>query len=475
MCLLTKQQISLITVDVENQGINFSHLSADLIDHICCDIESYMDSGILFNEAYSQVKQKFDIKGLRQIQHDTLMLIDKNYRIMKNSMKMIGVLALALMAFGALFKIGHWPGASFMLTLSFFFTTLVFYPTLLYVVYKEVNEKKQAIIYVIAFISGALFMTGTLFKIQHWPGASLLFFLGVGIITFILIPLILLLQTKTTSINKATFTIGLISLMIFLSGMVFKMQHWPGASFLLTTGSVFLVLVFVPLYYVNEVRKSEKIRVDFIFGTIAITHFIVFSFLLSISNSSGILIDINYQEKSFDLTANYLDNSNKKLINNNDIELVTQLSEQANLIYNQITDIKIIIVQNENNVSKEEAIYSLNTATTSLGAANMVNYLLSENNNKQLLIKLKADIDNFKDYYNNIIADSLQKNSKINQLLNTSAIKSHNSGIIQSWEDYHFYDIPPSIAINKLTLFQYNIRLAENRALSALVINQKNP
>ena len=474
MCLLTEQQVKTITIDVENEGINFSHLSMDIIDHVCCDIEEHMSQGVSFTDAYSKVKESFGIKGLRQIQQDTLMLIDKNYRIMKKSMKMIGVFALALMAFGALFKIGHWPGASFMLVLSFFFTTFVFYPTLLYVIYKEVNQKKQALIYITALISGILFMTGVLFKINHWPKADLLFFLGVGIITVILIPLILLLQTKKTNLNKATFTIGLISLMIFLSGMVFKLQHWPGASFLLITGSIFLVLAFVPLYYVHKVSKSEKIRIDFIFGIIALTHFIVLSFLLNMLTGNNVLLDVNYQENSFKSTATYLEQSSNKLVANSTNKLITQLVEQADIINNELDEIKVIIIQTQNDINKPQAENMLKTGIKHNGKETIVNYLLIENNPKLLLKKLKADIDVFKDYYNMIMTDSLHKNSTIIQLLDTDTKKSHYTGIIQSWEDYLFNNIPPSVAINRLTFLQYNIRLAENRALSALVNNHKS-
>jgi len=144
MYLLKINEIAEIEKDVENEGINFSHLKFELVDHICCEIESYMYKGISFSEAYEQVRMEFGIKGLRHIQQDTLMLIDKNYRIMKNSMKTIGVLALGLMAFGALFKIMHWPFSGIMLAISFTFIAVVFFPALLYVMYRDVNQKQQA-------------------------------------------------------------------------------------------------------------------------------------------------------------------------------------------------------------------------------------------------------------------------------------------------------------------------------------------
>ncbi len=310
MCLLSTEQITIVTKDVENEGINFSHLQLDLVDHVCCDIEMHMDQGISFKKSYEIVKKEFGIKGLRQIQQNTLMLIDKNYRIMKKSMKIIGVLALALMAFGALFKIMHWPVAGIMLAISFVFVAFVFFPTLLYVMYKEVNRKKQAVTYIIAFVGGILFMASVLFKIMHWPGANFLFLPGMAILAFVLIPLIIIQRIGNLKMNKTVFLIGLISLIIILCGMLFKMMHWPGAAFLLVIGGALLVLAFVPLFYITDVRKSENIRIDFLFGIIAISYFIVFSFLLSLTASSGILIDFNYHDNSFRATANYLNENN---------------------------------------------------------------------------------------------------------------------------------------------------------------------
>ena len=298
MYLLKFDDIAKVTKDVENEGINYSHLGADLVDHICCEIESYMYNGISFTEAYEQVKMKFNIKGLRHIQQDTLMLIDKNYRIMKNSMKTIGVLALALMAFGALFKIMHWPLAGIMLAISFVFLIFVFFPALLYVIYRDVNERKEAIIYIVGFIGGAMFCAGVLFKIMHWPFTNFLLFPGLALITYVLIPLIIILRFRKLKVNKSVFVIGLISLIIALTGLIFKIQHWPGALILLDLGGILMVLVFMPLFYVTEVKKSEIMRLDFIFGIIMITYFLTFTFLISLSVSSDLSYVFNSQVKS---------------------------------------------------------------------------------------------------------------------------------------------------------------------------------
>jgi hypothetical protein len=433
---------------VENAGINFSQLSTDLIDHVCCDIELQMNHGISFNDAYSIVKQEFGIKGLRQIQQDTLMLIDKNYRIMKKSMKTIGMLAMALMAFGALFKIGHWPGASIMLTVGFFFTTIVFFPAFLYIVYKEGNNKKNAPLFILGLLGGVLFMIGVLFKIQHFPGASILIFSGLGTIDFLLLPLIIILKTKTSTINKTVFTLGLLSLMVFLTGLSFKIQHWPGASMLLTVGSITLVLLFVPIFYSLEVAKSKKLRVDFIFGIIALSYFIVLGFLLSLNVSQNVLIDFKYQESSFKKTAAFLSDKNIELGTNLTADHVIQLSNQADLIYDYIESIKIMIVQEQYNCTKEEAVQIYNSGKMIRTKENFVQFLLPENNPHSPLPKLKAELEVFNRLYQNIFTDSINQTTMPNILFSTDNRVVGYENHIVSWESYHFKDALQSPALN---------------------------
>ncbi len=92
----------------------------ELIDHVCCDVEYEMRNGLPFAKAYEMVKNKIGMEGLERIQHETLYLIDKKYRIMKNTMKISGMIAPILLAFGSLFKIQHWPGAGVLFVSGFF-------------------------------------------------------------------------------------------------------------------------------------------------------------------------------------------------------------------------------------------------------------------------------------------------------------------------------------------------------------------
>ncbi len=474
MYLLKVDEIAKVAKDVENEGINYSHLSTDLVDHICCEIEDYMNNGISFTEAYELVKKKFNIKGLRHIQQDTLMLIDKNYRIMKNSMKTFGVLALALMAFGAMFKIMHWPMAGLMLAISFVFLICVFFPALLYVIYRDVNEKKEAIIYIVAYISGSIFIAGVLFKIMHWPFTNFILFSGMALLTYVLIPLIIIMRISKMKTNKSVFLIGLISLIVMLTGLIFKIQHWPFAAILLDMGGILLVLLFIPSFYSSIVKKSEKLRLDFIFGIIMITYFLTFTFLISLSGGMDVNIVFNSQVKSYATNALYFAKENEELKNASNSTLTIELVNQADLINQQIEEIEIRIVQNYLTVNEAEALKIIRS-TESIGEIQAnVNFLLSENNPDSPLPQLKTDIERFNKLYSTIIKDSLKMNLSPNQIFDTEKGRLDDNKKPLSWEKSNFWNCTPAAAINKLSFWQYNIRLAENKALSTLVINPKS-
>ena len=151
------------------QEITFSHLPADLIDHICCDVEYEMQNGMTFSEAYKRVKQKMGPRRLKEIQEETLYLVDTKYRKMKNTMKISGVAGTIMFGFAAMFKIQHWPMAGVLMTLGALILAFVFLPSALSVLWKETHNRKRLFLFISAFFAGMLFIFGTLFKIQHWP------------------------------------------------------------------------------------------------------------------------------------------------------------------------------------------------------------------------------------------------------------------------------------------------------------------
>jgi len=134
---LSLHNIDQISRDISRQEITFSHLLDDLIDHICCDVEYEMQSGLDFLAAYGKVKQKMGSRRLKEIQEETLYAVDLKYRHMKNTMKISGIAGTVLLGFGALFKIQHWPLSGTLMVLGLLILCLVAYPWYTWISWKD--------------------------------------------------------------------------------------------------------------------------------------------------------------------------------------------------------------------------------------------------------------------------------------------------------------------------------------------------
>lgn len=132
---ITDQHIEFILEDLNKRGVKLNNLVDNLLDHICCAIEAHPGSD--FNTAYTEVIHSFGEQGLLKIQNEIILLTIKKEEKMKKTMYVIGFMATFLTTTGLLFKLQHWPGASIMLILGVMLINLGFLPMYFYDKYKS--------------------------------------------------------------------------------------------------------------------------------------------------------------------------------------------------------------------------------------------------------------------------------------------------------------------------------------------------
>jgi drug/metabolite transporter (DMT)-like permease len=264
---LSLNHIDQISHDIGRQEITFSHLLEDLIDHVCCDVENEMQNGLSFSEAYRKVKQKMGSRRLKEIQEETLYAVDTKYRFMKNTMKISGVAGTVLFGFAALFKIQHWPGAGQMMTLGALLLAFVFLPSALSVLWKETHNRKRLFLVISAFFAGMLFILGTLFKIQHWPMAGSILTLAAisGILFFIPALALSRLSDQENKDKRPAYILGAAGIVLFCAGILFKMQHWPLATLFIIIGIILLCFLAFPMFTWLTWKEESHISSIFIF------------------------------------------------------------------------------------------------------------------------------------------------------------------------------------------------------------------
>jgi hypothetical protein len=76
MAPLTRAQTELIRRSLLQRGISHPDLEADLLDHVCSDVETRMAAGESFEAAYEAAMGRFGERELQQVQQKTAALLD---------------------------------------------------------------------------------------------------------------------------------------------------------------------------------------------------------------------------------------------------------------------------------------------------------------------------------------------------------------------------------------------------------------
>jgi uncharacterized membrane protein len=222
MYQISDQQIDYILSDIGARGVEMESLQQNLLDHVCCIIENNLEANGDFESFYQTTIKTFYKDALWEIEEETLLLlIYKNYYAMKKIMIMSGIVAATTFITGSIFKIMHWPGASFFIFIGMVTSSLIFLPLYFIFKKKETTETKNKLILAVGTINGILFCASSLFKMMHWPYSHLLWLLTIGMMVFVFIPLFFFngIKREETKTNTIATTI----ILIIVAGFFFAL------------------------------------------------------------------------------------------------------------------------------------------------------------------------------------------------------------------------------------------------------------
>ena len=484
---LNKEQLAIVSADFQKEDITFSHLGDDLFDHICCEIEYEMEHPRYFQDVYENIKEKYGIGcgKLKEVENKTKLIINKKYLFMKKSMQIFGIISMIMIAFGAVFRIQHYPGASPLLVLGFSILASVFYPSAIYVWYKESIGKGRKFIFISALIGGALFMIGILFKLQHWPGASPILVMASFAFTFLFIPALVISKIKNKDNTKVLliFILGCVALFVCILGIIFKIQHYTGASPLLIVGSLLLTTVFFPIFTFGKFVNEKSITGSFIFMAIALLFFNIFNLMLAMNVSKSVLFGFSNSGNDCQYTTNSINKFNEQLYEkySKSDTLLNEVRSKSSQLNDYINNLKLELVN-----------------YTDYGVRNSEHYIYKNNNinfdsimqkdqyNKpmEILIGSKEDCSEGKarelkmkliEYKNFILRNtySNNENNMISDLINIDDKYDSYKCMKLPWESYAFMNTVVVADITILSQIQQNIRIIENEMINKILENKK--
>jgi hypothetical protein len=156
-------------------------------------------------------------------------------------------------------------------------------------------------LYIFGIVTALIIFIGTIFKIEHFPGASILLTLGVATLVLLFIPLALIdnYKAQEPKQNLLLYVITFITCFVVFTGMLFKIQHWPFAEIILLVALPFPYVVFLPVFLIT----TSKIKNFNIYNAVAVLS------LLAVSSVISALLALNVKkvtiEDSYNLSRNY--------------------------------------------------------------------------------------------------------------------------------------------------------------------------
>ncbi|MEL6634103.1 MAG: hypothetical protein AAFQ83_21735, partial [Bacteroidota bacterium] len=179
---LTPDQEQIIENLVDAQGLKIRTLRDDLIDHLCCVVESELSKGQSFEQVLENAVADLAPDGLIAIQHQTIFLLNaKRIKLMKQIMYTTGFIGAVTLTAGVTLKLLHMPFASELFIVGFLTLFLIFIPLIAFDRYKVALSQTLSVRLKIisgAVASGIVGLSG-LFKLMHLQGADVLLMLGV--------------------------------------------------------------------------------------------------------------------------------------------------------------------------------------------------------------------------------------------------------------------------------------------------------
>lgn len=214
---LSDEQHALIATCVEMSGIEQKTLQDDLIDHVCSMVEERLDAGETFENALNEALKGFGADGFRAIQKETYAVLTPNRMIMKTITVVTGSVVAVFLFSGVVFKVMHWPLASVFIVLGMSTLTMPFLPLLL--VHNLLGAKTSALraFHVVGYVGMSVLTVGSLFKIQHWPYATALLGFGGGVLLFGYLPMYFFRKYQESSnkpVTLATFLVSFTALLV---------------------------------------------------------------------------------------------------------------------------------------------------------------------------------------------------------------------------------------------------------------------
>jgi len=323
-------------------------------------------------------------------------------------------------------------------------------------------------LYLLGIIAVILFTTGAIFKMMHFPGAGII--LTVSLVLFILIftPLAIINAYKAEKRHAFVYVAGLITIMFNFTGALFKLMHWPGAGIMLLIAIIIPFILFLPAYLIYLKKKEEKNLGRLISVLFLLSYISAMNATLALSVSKNVIDDSILVHDHYALLESYYETSvNNDLQDADSIQHLElkKLSEKTENLIKEVHALKkeLLSAAAQGNLEIVRVDGKMNLRDV-LGIDNrQVSSSVMIGKNRG--VELKSSIEKYKNFLNEFTGNNNKE--YINKYLNTNDIELE--GNTYTWEQVHFKGTMLIWAINNLTSLEFRIRMIESELAENIV------
>ena len=317
-------------------------------------------------------------------------------------------------------------------------------------------------IYISGIVAVNLLLMGALMKILHWPGANIMLILAIAAFVFWFIPASLINHFKSLDkpANPTLHIMVFVVCLINFVGALFKILHWPGASWFLIIGIPAPFVLFLPVYIIRYNKQKHNIDGNFFAVMFLFVYIAVISVFLALQVGKeimnyGIIIGDNIQ-----ITYSNLDSLSSYRAEIHSHEIHKKTDELCKDIDNLKTELVKFTQKDVSEIVKDNGeidLWKLNGRDT----RDASKIYFSEEYGSDNLGNFLREVKDYREYLIGFIPEQQKhKRDFVNEALSTSNIL---------YEPDRQIDLPGinlantslMMVINHLTYLQTNIRLAE--------------
>jgi hypothetical protein len=344
----------------------------------------------------------------------------------------------------------------------------------------------KKLVYISGIVLLNLFAFGSIFKVIHWPGANIMFMGGLGLFALLFLPLAVVHSYRDNGRKNATlYFAGFFCAFFCIISALFKVLHWPGASIMLAVSIPLPFVYFLPVYIYNHSKSKEKSFMNFIGIMLLMVFIAVYNSMLALDVSKEILNAMAVGEKEISETTEILkdknDNAYESVTKNADSEKkakIFNLKERSAELSAHIELIKNELIENVGgeiraaNMKKGQKNLPVTIITESLITSSVMR---GQDETGGKAEELKKALTEYSSFMKSTMADDSVTLTRINSLLNVSdneAVNNENNQT-SNWENSFFQSGTYFIVVlGNLELIENNVKIAEAVAINSLMNKQ---